>query len=511
MATIIQRKRILIKDFYSDDEMKKFFRYMSMDKTNMYGAVEKSWIAGYETEFEGEHYIAVPRRIDTKLLEDLIDADAGVDKRLIPPIPVRKNVFSCFAKPRDITQQVILDFMMGRNSYEGITTKQHRKALFAQTGSGKTYLTIKFCAENNLLPFINCPDKKAILTWQQEFGKFTDIKPEEIFVIMGKDSVVRLIKNFEKKQYKVILCSSKTMTSLILSKDFELIEELFTHLGIGLLVHDESHLNLMVLFYLEMICNTRHTLFLTATPSRRMYKEDRLLKSLMPPEKAIYVEEAEQRFTYVRGCYFSNMDKKAYAGIALPAGTNLSRYFDQVLNKKENYEFFRDEIFAPVVNYALRKRSRTDKDDFTKLAFLCNSKKENEFFYNMLKDLYKDKYSIGIFNSDIENMDERFKETEKEIIISTDKSFAGIINIPGLEIIINLYPYSSDSHIKQVMGRIRKEKGKKSIFIQMVDASLKRFKSVESRERSAVADICAKVFMKELNTQISVFNSIEED
>jgi ERCC4-related helicase len=75
------------------------------------------------------------------------------------------------------------------------------------------------------------------------------------------------------------------------------------------------------------------------------------------------------------------------------------------------------------------------------------------------------------------------------VIISTDRSFAGILNIPHLEVIINVTPVTSEAHIKQIAGRLRKEKDKRRIFIQLGDLSFKKARNMMYRERKVMEEV----------------------
>lgn len=499
MAIILQKKRLLITDFEDEDALKTFIKYITVTKQDMYFNETSSWAAGFESTYEGRPVMAVPRRFNTEVLNNIIsEDDSETIKDNSNDIPPRYVEIGNEAEPRNDLQKDILAFLQGTGGYKSLA-KKPRKALFADTGVGKTFLTLKYASLNGYFALINCPDEKAILTWQQEIAKFTDIKPEEIGYISGRESLNKLVKNRDK--YKIVLGSSKTFSSLFLSKDFTIVEEFFNNMQFSLLVHDEVHLNLLVVFYLEMIASTKRTLYLTATPNRRMFKEQKILESLMPTDNCIYATEKKERFLYIEGRYYTNGEKAEYKGIVKPNGTDYNTYskmitFAQTKDRKAKFhDFFMSEVLLKSVKYALKQRSNPDN----KVAILCKSKAENEIIFTYLKKELGDKYTIGVFNSDIKDIDIRFKETEANIIISTDKSFAGIINIPKLEVIINLYPYSSIAHVQQIMGRIREEEAKGSIFIQLVDGSVSRIKKAGYRCRTAAKEICAVVEYKEFN------------
>ena len=319
MAIILQKKRLLITDFEDEDALKTFIKYITVTKQDMYFNETSSWAAGFESTYEGRPVMAVPRRFNTEVLNNIIsEDDSETIKDNSNDIPPRYVEIGNEAEPRNDLQKDILAFLQGTGGYKSLA-KKPRKALFADTGVGKTFLTLKYASLNGYFALINCPDEKAILTWQQEIAKFTDIKPEEIGYISGRESLNKLVKNRDK--YKIVLGSSKTFSSLFLSKDFAIVEEFFNNMQFSLLVHDEVHLNLLVVFYLEMIASTKRTLYLTATPNRRMFKEQKILESLMPTDNCIYATEKKERFLYIEGRYYTNGEKAEYKGIVKPNGT----------------------------------------------------------------------------------------------------------------------------------------------------------------------------------------------
>ena len=495
MTIIVQPKRWLLTDFRSDRALQNFIKFNTVTKTDMFFQATSAWTALYETDYNGVPALAVPRRFNTEILNRFVDIDNEEvikDMTFWKESPRKINVESV---PRDEEQKRMLDFLLGRGKYEKLSSTS-RRALFASTGTGKTFLTLKAVSEKNLFTFINCPDKKALLTWQQEIEKFTDITADEVGIMQGSDSLPKLLKSKEK--YKIILGSSKTFSALIANNEYGTITEFFEKMGFGLLVHDEVHLNLMVVFFLEMMTRTRNTFYLTATIGRRMYKESKILEALMPPESATYVQAVKPRIEFFRCIFYSNPKEKSHTkGLQLPGGFNYIRHGKEyLLNEKYPYrEPFLNEHLARVVKAA--RGALTNKSN--KIAILSRTKEENTVIMESLTARYGNKLSIGLFNSDIVDMDERFKETDCQLIISTDKSFAGIINIPNLEAIIITSPISAEQHLLQIVGRIRKQEGKRTLVYMLADASFGSCYRALGYAKSAISDHCVSIEDVHLN------------
>ena len=467
-SVIIQPKRILIKDFYDDEAQGKFIRFNTITDHDMFFNLTKEWVSLYETEYKGEPVLAIPRRFPLEILSKFVNL-----KNYIKDKPVlnygSRNIINDFS-PKSDDQKEIIDFLLGLDKYSKIKNKP-RRGLFTETGSGKTFSTLKAIATESHFAFINCPDDKAILTWKQEIAKFTDILPEEIAVIVGRKSLDKIVE--KKEQYKLVLGSSKTFSSLIASSDYAIIDAFFNDMEFSLIAHDESHLNLTVAFILEMITQPKRTYYLTATPGRRLYKESKLLENMMPSDDCIFRPDPVPRFI-VRECvFYSNPQSPEHT-----KGVNKPRSFDYLhyskhylLNEKYPYkDVFLETVFKRILKAA--RKSITDKK-LNKIAIVCKTKKENDLFAEYVAKEFPD-LTLGVFNSDIEDMDERYEQTNAQIIITTDKSFAGIINIIKLEAIILLFPISSEQHLLQIAGRIRREPNKKDNVYIIADFSFKR-------------------------------------
>ena len=468
MTIICQPKRLLITDFDSDDALSNFIRANTITDLDMYFNVSKEWISLFETTYEGQPVIAIPRRYSLPKLNKFTNT-AEVEKVSGYSTSSTRKI-TCKFDPKSEEQAGMLDFLLGRNAYSDLKNKP-RRGLFARTGTGKTYLSIKYIAETKLFSFINCPNDAAILTWKQEIAKFSNIKQEEIGVVQGRDSLAKLIKNKEK--YKIILGSTKTFSSLIYDNEHYLITEFFEKMQFGLTIHDEAHLNIIVLFFIEMCTNTKRTFYLTATPGRRLYKEKKLLEILMPPDDCLYFQKILKKYT-VRLCkYYSNPEKPDHIkGLNKPRAFDYLKYGrDYLLHKDKPYmKPYLENIFRRVILAA--RKALTDPNH--KVAIICKTKLENELIANYLKTAFP-KLTLGVFNSDIEDMDVRFEETNAQIIVTTDKSFAGILNIMKLEAIIFIHPITSDEHLLQIVGRMRDDvKGKKYLVYLLADGSFKR-------------------------------------
>ena len=442
-----------------------FIKLNTIIDLNLFFQISKEWVCLYETFYEGHPVIAIPRNFPLDLLSDFTNIREYTKEKI--KLDYDSRTIKIDTEPRNAEQKKMLNFLLGRGTFSNLARKP-RRGMFSDTGTGKTFTSLKAISEENHFAFINCPDDKAIMTWKYEISLFTDILPEEIFVIAGASSLNKFLKS--KDKYKIVLASSKTFSSLIAKNQFSEIENFFKEARFSLIIHDESHLNLSVLFYIEMITNSKRTYYLTATPGRRIFKEEKLLNNLLPSEECIYSPEIIPRFD-VRICKFWSNPKSSdhLKGVIKPRGIDYLSYGKKYLfNENLPYiRFFKNSILKKVVKAS--RKVLSDKNN--KTAIICKTKDENYLIASMIQDLFPD-LTVGVFNSDIDNMDERFKQTDCQIIITTDKSMAGIVNIKKLESIIFLYPITSETHLVQIVGRERVEENKKNFIYILADYSL---------------------------------------
>src|SRR5699024_10010739 len=100
----------------------------------------------------------------------------------------------------------------------------------------------------------------------------------EIYLIQGKKSIDKLMDMDEKelKKYKFFLAMTKTVSSLI-ENDNDALNNLFNKTDISLKIFDEAHLEYENIISIDLL-TTIPSIYLTATPSRSNYLENRVFQ-----------------------------------------------------------------------------------------------------------------------------------------------------------------------------------------------------------------------------------------
>lgn len=502
MAVIFQRNRILVDEIWEDKKSEFVKKNTVFDKNMSFGYTEK-WVGFTEVLYNGKPYIALPRNYPLAYLKPYLIEHEFIRDDYYFPYKLIEDI-KCEASPRDELQVKLLDFLIGRNEYIDLKNKP-RRGLFADTGVGKTFLTLKYICGFKIMACIFCPDDRAIKTWKDEIAKFTNIQEKEIAIVQGRSSLKGILK--KKDTYKIMLFSNKTFSSMVDSNDEEVLIDFFKEMEVGLKVHDEMHLHLRVVFFSDMILQIARTIYLTATDVMRIYGEQKIMNNLKPSEDCIYKQEVVEKFNFVKILYHSNPTDKAHSkGIEKPNGFDALSYLKYIMSENLPYrDFFFEKVIRPTIKLAIKKSN--DPDNF-KIAILTKTKAAGLEIASFLHENYPDK-TIGIFTSDIPDMKIREKELEKNFIISTDKSFSGILNIYNLSVIINSTPVTSEAHITQIMGRLRKEKDKPRVFIQLCDYSFKKAKNMMYRQSKICEPISVSISEIKVNPPLKM--EIEED
>jgi hypothetical protein len=482
MAIVLHRNRILVRGF-KEDSFDEFVKKNTVFAKKITFGYEELWTALAQVNYNGESYYAIPRNFPPKYLMKYLEED---EKEIIkePEYFIPRGKCNIALKPgvsaRSELQLTLSDFLHGKNDFSDIKDKP-RRAMFVDTGEGKTFVTISYICASKQMAGIICPDDRAITTWLEEFDKFSDIDiASEVAIVKGSASIKKIIEN--KSQYKLMICSAPTLSSIFKNGDAELVTKLFEELKISVKIIDEMHLKLQTIFNLEMHVVSYKTLYLTATDSRRIYGEQIILQNMTPGDECVYRQDKVEKFDFVEVQYYSNAAKEHQKGINKPNGFDALVYLKMLTHPDLPYfDFFCKEVLRRTVNYALKHRTA----ETNKIAVIVKTNEAGRAIGEYLIQQYPD-LTVGFFNSDIKDMDERMKETDKNLIITTDKSFSGIINISCLEMIINVTPITSEAHLLQIAGRLRKEGDKKRMFIQLADFTFKKCRNMMYRERKVM-------------------------
>ena len=180
---------------------------------------------------EEDKRLYLSRGIDVWYVEDCIGAKAVYTKDYY------KYDYIGNAKlkvgPRDDRQKEILRFCVGQGEYKN-TEFASQLSVNANTGFGKTYISIATIAYFEIKSIIITYSVNWLNQWKERIQQYTGIKANEILLISGSASINRLLKMEDTSRYKIFMITHSTIKSYSTKYGWKAIGKLFEHLKIGI-------------------------------------------------------------------------------------------------------------------------------------------------------------------------------------------------------------------------------------------------------------------------------------
>lgn len=404
---------------------------------------------------ETKKTLILPRGIDIAFIEDLFEVKAfyETDKDNYS----RTNETGILLKypPRDEKQMETMNFLLGRDKYSYV--KRYSQLLIAlNTGVGKTYLGIAYISYMNLKSVIITSSIEWLKQWQTKFLEHTNILPKEICFISGSSMVFSLLKKSrdEIDRKKIYLISHATILSLANNHGWDKLDELFKHLGIGVKIFDEAHLNFDNMALIDYHTNISKTLYLSATPARSDERENEIFTLYFKniPKIQLFNPDSDPRTNYIAIRYHSGLKAQEISACINKHGFSKVNYCDQVI-LKENFDHLMRVIMNIISNIPGQK-----------LLFLSTNK-SIKILYEWIESNYPEYHNcVGIYTSINPNKQDALKYP---IILTTSSSAGAATDIKGLSCSIQLLePTKSEIQNRQRLGRTR---GYNTFYIDIID------------------------------------------
>ena len=426
--------------------------------------------------------LMLPRGIDIGFIERLFQVEPVIDSSIDPVGDIGQVMLKY--KPRDEIQQEAIRFMLSVDKYS--RNKNHTMlSVNLNTGKGKTYCAI---ATASYLGF-----RSAVITdsigwleqWRKFFVEYTDIKDDEIYLISGAPSLMKLF-NRDINKYKVILSTHSTLKSIGDSQGWDKISEFFKYCQIGIKFFDEAHLNFDNMFQIDCYTNTFITYYLTATPGRSDRNENTIYGYYFKnvPSIDLYDSENDPHTKYAAIKFNSNPSPVEASECKNNYGLNRIKYTDYLVHN-DNFH----SLLYILVDMALKKPGKHLFYIGTNDAILY----VRDWIYENFPELVG---QIGVYTS-ITPSDKKKDELEKKIILSTTKSAGAAMDIKGLAETVNLAePFKSRVLAQQTFGRTRNEN---TLYKDIVDTGFyytKKFYEYKKPVFSKYATECVEINMK---------------
>lgn len=378
--------------------------------------------------------------------------------------------------------------------------KSMQKYLGLKTGIGKTFCAVKYIVDNKDRPVIFVDQDSLAQQWKDRIMKYTDTKEDEIYYISGRPSVDKLLKmsNEDIQNIKFFLCCYRTLTINIKNTgNSSNISELFNKIKITLKVFDEAHVEWQSIFKMDMISNIR-SLYLSATPKRGDAKEDKVYQKMFKTVKILTMEDLvgkpDPYHNIIVYRWNSKPDIMQQNQCSTKYGFSMARYCQYLQDKK--YDEFEEKIYDILFNQILKNRKKK------KVAILFGTLNLLDKFYdNFLKYCKEKEYKLTInkFTGNTTKEDKIKILEETDILITTDKSFSKGIDVKNLTVLINTVPFSSDTKLTQVVGRLREIPKKNVIFVDLNDIGFQAIKNqLYSKTNKVYKELAKNLFIEDI-------------
>lgn len=434
---VVKRTHIEVNNYHEGD---------SYDLERFFSIWDKAYFKAYPKARKidkEKNILYLPRGMNIGKVESCFGLNATADKYIDP---YDKNVDIKLAfMPRDEVQKEAIRFILGMQEYE-YTKYKSQLSINLTTGKGKTYISIVSAAVLGVRSIMITSSIGWIEQWKERIREYTDTKSNEIYIIAGISSIARIVNNKEDiSKYKYFLASHMTIKSYGDKYGWNKVSELFRKLRVGLKIYDEAHIDFDNICSIDFATSTYKTLYLTATPARSDPTENKIYQEAFRnvPSINLFDDDNDPRTRYVAITYSSHPTPEDITKCMTLYGFNRIGYCSYITEKPEFYKLLR------VLMGIIFRKGKTLIYIGTNEAILK--------VYNWIVYSYPEiSDQVGIYTTLITNKEEKERQLDKMIILSTTKSCGAAMDIHGLKLTIVLAePFKSKVIAIQTIGRTR--------------------------------------------------------
>lgn len=358
--------------------------------------------------------------------------------------------------PRDDTQKSAIAFLteMAKSDNECAA-----RFLSLPTGGGKTFVTISALAELGKRAMIFVDTLDLANQWVKEINTHSSLRAGETMILSGQDSITRALKN---DKVKIFICMHQTAHAYMETAPGA-FASLMNSLRIGVRVFDEAHVDFGNIIKINSVSDVMYSIFLTATPGRSGYENDRLYHDIFD-SVPLFSGTAVNRYHTVVVCRFdSKPTDKMLMSSTIQHGA--SDWFSGVkwadfIVTPECYPNYEKALFSLIDQFGLIVRGK-------KFFIMCPTIELIKKTQESINKHYHIEPSLFIGEADTE---EREKALKSRIVITNEKMLGKGLNVLDLDALINFVQYGSPIMAKQIMGRLRNIPGHNHLMFDITDA-----------------------------------------
>lgn len=367
--------------------------------------------------------------------------------------------------PRDEEQKIALRFTCGVNEFE---ENQHHTqlSLNLQTGKGKTYISIATASFLKIKSIVITHSNTLLSQWADNIKEYTNLEDEDILFLNGSPMLNMILngKSVKADKAKVFLCTHATIRSFADTYGWDKLNQVFINLGIGIKFIDEAHKNFANMLMIDFFTNVYKTYYVTATPQRSDWKEDRIYQLSIKnvPMIDLFNEDDDPHTSYVAIKWNSRPTATQISECHNSYGLDRNKYVDYVTKQPNFYK-----IMVIVMDMVIKCNGR--------VLFYIGTNEGILRVYRWISENYPEFLSnVGIYTSIVSKEEKLNRERPKKLLLSTTKSAGEGEDIKGLKMTVLLAePFKSQVLTKQTLGRTR---DRNTMYIELVDMGFKQIK-----------------------------------
>lgn len=433
-----------------------------------------------DTDPKGREVLRLPGEVPEELLRkawpnhQITDGPAAWPRRA-----VRVKFHAKEFPYKNSDQQKIVEYLTN-GTFAGIP-----RLVVAGTAAGKSYCSIRAWAARSDVLLGTFAQNVHLENFKAELLKFTDLAEEDILVVDdGRVSLRRAMKHpDELAKVKVILCLHRTIWNAMQDKieDGKItgtneFSEFVLAAGVGTHISDEAHLEYQSLVYLGMTLNVDQTFYLTATPKRTEWMEDRVLGMQLPREFGLYIK-SEKRLETIQVRYDTHPDPTDVAkSVNRRDYFDVPRFFDYLM-REDKWQMVEEMLSRCVAKCYATGGESVGIVVAGKLEFL-------DRVVERMALAFPDR-TIGNFSSRVKK-EARMAELHKDLVVTTEKSMGASVNPERMTHIIFLAPIASPVWLEQIAGRLRGLEGRPCMFYDLWDAGFPKLVDQAKRRRTTL-------------------------
>lgn len=182
------------------------------------------------------------------------------------------------------------------NRIEGNRFKERSWFVNLQTGEGKTLLSIYLASRFGYKTWLFCFSNDVLDQWIDGLDRYTSMDTSKILRCHSYEFDRILDGRINIHDYDIYV---STLTGLDMyakkKQNYHIINDLFSKIGIGLMIVDEAHRNIGNIVRFNSVLNVKYQLYLSADFGQGDYKHDQLFRKVFDQVPVLRPEEETRK------------------------------------------------------------------------------------------------------------------------------------------------------------------------------------------------------------------------